>query len=168
MIATRSSGRQFSITISPVVIAPSPMKLAISMWSGPIVYSTPCSESEPWMCSTLVSMPSICAPSGTQEEAEILDVRLACGVTEHRLAFREYRCHDGVLRSRDARLVEEDALSDQTAGRHRELAVCVDLRAELLERMNVGVDAAPPDDVSAGRRDDRVAEACEQRACKQH
>jgi len=43
----------------------------------------------------------------------------------------------------------------------------VDLRAKLLERMDVRVDAASPDDVPARRRNDRVAEAREQRTCKQ-
>ena len=44
-----------------------------------------------------------------EEAAEILDVRLARGVAEHRLALGEHGRHDRVLRSHDGRLVEVHA-----------------------------------------------------------
>ena len=61
-IATRSSGRTSSIVISPGVIAPRPMKLATSMWSGPSVNSPPDSRSTPSMRSTFEPTPWMRAP----------------------------------------------------------------------------------------------------------
>ncbi len=43
-----------------------------------------------------------------EEAAQVLDVRLAGGVAEHRLALRQDGGHDRVLGRHDARLVEED------------------------------------------------------------
>ena len=48
-----------------------------------------------------------------EEAAEILDVRLARRVADHRLALREHRGHDDVLGRHHARLVEEDGLAAQ-------------------------------------------------------
>ena len=58
--------------------------------------------------------------------------------------------------------------SDEPVGAHREAPVGLDRRAELLERVQVRVDAAAADHVAARRRRDRAAEAREQRAGEQH
>ena len=109
-------------------------------------------------------MPSISAPSDDEEAAEILDVRLAGGVPDHGLALGQHRRHHGVLRAGDGRLVEEQLRPDEPVRPHVEAPVRLDLRAEVRERVDVDVEPAPADHVSAGRRDDRLAAAGEQRA----
>src|SRR5262245_175855 len=59
----RSSLTTPSIVRSPPVTAASPMKLATSTWSGPIVHSPPRRLSTPLTRRTFDSIPSICAPS---------------------------------------------------------------------------------------------------------
>ena len=66
-IATRSTGLTPSITSSPSVTAPRPMKLATSMWSGEISHSPPCSRSTPQTRRTFDPIPSISAPSETRK-----------------------------------------------------------------------------------------------------
>src|SRR4029453_5106739 len=51
-----------------------------------------------------------------EELAEVLDVRLGCGVAEHRRAIRAHRGEDHVLRAGDAGLVEEDVGAGQASG----------------------------------------------------
>ncbi len=98
-----------SIVMSPPVTAAMPMKLPTSMCSGADrVRRRRQSRSTPVMCSTFEPMPSIFAPSDDEEAAEILHVRLARGVRDHRLARRERRRHHGVLGRHDRRLVEVD------------------------------------------------------------
>jgi putative nucleotidyltransferase with HDIG domain len=98
-----------------------------------------------------------------EEPAEILDVRLAGRVADHRLARRQGRGHDGVLGGHDARLVQEDVRPAKSVRPHLVEAVQVDLRAELGERVDVRVEAAPADHVAAGRRHDGPGDAREQR-----
>ena len=102
-----------------------------------------------------------------EEAAEVLDVRLAGGVADHRLALGEHRRHDDVLGRHHARLVEEDRLAAQPRRAHLEAAVDLDLDAELGEAVDVRVEPATPDHVAAGRRHDRGAEAREQRTGEQ-
>ncbi len=53
-----------------------------------------------------------------EEAAEVLDVRLAGGVPDHRLALGEHGGHDDVLGRHHARLVEEDRLAAQPRRAH--------------------------------------------------
>ena len=54
-----SFGSVSSIVIALDVIAARPMKLATSMWSGPIRHSPPRSDWTPWIRRTFDSIPSI-------------------------------------------------------------------------------------------------------------
>ena len=92
---------------------------------------------------------------------------LAGRVADHRLAGRERSGHDGVLGRHHARLVEEDLGASEPVGSHRVAAVQLDLRAELGERVDVRIEAAPADDVTARRRHRRLAEAGQQWPCQQ-
>ena len=56
----------------------------------------------------LVPIPSICGAQRDEELRQILHVRLAGRVAEHRRAAGRGRDHQRVLRRRDARLVEKD------------------------------------------------------------
>ena len=87
-----------------------------------------------------------------EEAAEILDVRLARGVADHGLAFRENSRHDRVLGRHDARLVEEDVLAAETARPHLVAAVQGDLDPELRKGVHVRVEPTPADHVAARRR----------------
>ena len=60
------------------------------------------------------------APSEVEEPAEILDVRLARRVPDHRLALGDGRSHDRVLGRHHAGLVEEDPAPAQSVGSHVE------------------------------------------------
>ena len=84
-----------------------------------------------------------------EEAAEVLDVRLAGGVRDHRLARRERRGHHGVLGAHDRRLVEVDVRAAQRAARARSAAEYSTARAELGERVDVRVEPAPADHVAA-------------------
>ena len=98
------------------------------------------------------------APSRDEEAAQILDVRLAGGVHDRRLAGGERSGHDGVLRPGHRRLVEEDLRPDEAVRLHVEAPVGRDLRPEARQRVDVRVEAPPADDVSAGRRHDCLAQ----------
>ena len=102
-----------------------------------------------------------------EEAAEILDVRLAGRIPDHRLALGEHRRHDDVLRRHHARLVEEDGLAAKPGRGHLVAPVDRDLCAELREAVNVRIEAPAPDHVAAGRRDGDAAEAGKQRAGEQ-
>ena len=102
-----------------------------------------------------------------EEAAEVLDVRLAGGVADHGLARRERGRHDRVLGCHHARLVEEDVLPPQAVGSELETRADIDVGAELLQGMDVRVEAPPPDHVAARRRDARPAEARKQRPGEQ-
>ena len=90
-------------------------------------------------------------------------MRLAGGVGDHRLTPRENRRHDGVLGAGDGRFVEEDRAAGERARPHRVAPVDRDVRTELLEGVHVRVEPAPADDVTSGRRNDRLAAAREKR-----
>ena len=87
-IETRSCGLASSIVMSPPVTAARPMKLATSMCSGAIRYSPPPSRSTPSMRSTFELDALDPRAERDEEAAEVLDVRLAGGVPDHRLARR--------------------------------------------------------------------------------
>ena len=119
------------------------------------------------MWRTFEPIPSICAPSDDEEAAEILDVRLAGGMADDRLSLGEDGGHDRVLRAHDRRLVEVHALAAEPVRPHLVGAVELDLDPELLERVDVGVEAPAADHVAAGRRHGHAPEAGEQRAGEQ-
>ena len=64
-----------------------------------------------------------------EEAAEILDVRLAGGVADHRLAGREHGGHDRVLGRHHARLVEEDVLAAQAVRRRASRSASLERRS---------------------------------------
>ncbi len=88
---------------------------------------------------------------------------LARRVADHRLAGSEYRGHDDVLRSGHRRLVEEDLGSPKPVRLHAVDLLGADVGAKRGERVDVRVEPAPPDDVPARWRDDRLAMAGEER-----
>ena len=98
-----------------------------------------------------------------EEAAEVLHVRLARGVPKHRLPLGEHRRHHGVLRPGDAGLVEEQRRPAEALGAHLVSRPRLDLGAERGEGVDVGVDPAAADDISARRRHGGGAEAGEQR-----
>ena len=104
---------------------------------------------------------------GDEELREVLHVRLAGGVAEHRRALRRDGGDERVLGGRDARLVEEDVGAAEPLRAQNERVVELEARAELLEREEVRVDAASADDVAARRGQLDLAAAREQRAREQ-
>ena len=117
----------------------------------------------PWMWRTFEPIPSISAPMRDEEAAEILDVRLAGRVPEHRLALGEHGRHDRVLRAHDGGLVEVHARAAQPVGRELVDAVDLDVGAERGERVDVRVEPPAADHVATRRRHGDPAEAREQR-----
>src|SRR5581483_1670971 len=100
-----------------------------------------------------------------EEPAQVLHVRLARRVPDHRLAGRQDRGHDRVLGRHHAGLVEEDALAAQPAvGVHLVALPEVDPGAHPREGVDVRVEPPPADQVAARGRDDRVPEPRQQRA----
>ena len=102
-----------------------------------------------------------------EEPAEILDMRLARGMADDRLALGEHGRHDRVLGPHHGCLVEVHARADEPFGPEVVGAVDLHLDAELGERVDVGVEAPPADHVTAGRGNDGPAEACQQRTGEQ-
>ena len=107
------------------------------------------------------------APSAIEEAAEILDVRLAGGMADDRLALGEHRRHDRVLGAHHRRLVEVHALADEACRAQVVGAVDLHLDAELGKGVDVRVEAPASDHVAAGRRHDGAPEPREQRAGEQ-
>ena len=167
MIETRSSGAASSIVMSAPVTAARPMKLATSMCSGPIRCAPPRSRSTPAIPQHVRADARDLGAERDEEVAEVLDVRLAGGVHDRRLARRERGRHHGVLGRHHRRLVEEDLRAAKPVGAHLVALADRDLGAEALERVEVRVEPAPADHVAAGRRHGRAAEPREQRAGEQ-
>ena len=167
-VARRSRGSASSITRSPPVTAARPMKLPISMWSARTRCRAPPSSRQPSMCSRFEPIPSMCDAHRLQALAQLLHVRLACGVHDRRSPLGERRGHERVLGAGHRRLVEEELGAAKPAGRP-ELVGPLDLddRPEPREREQVRVDAAATDDVTARGRHLGTSEAPEQRACQQ-
>ena len=149
------------------VAAARPMKLPTSMCSGRDAPVAAVQLGDALDAEHVRLDPLDLGAERDEEAAEILDVRLAGGVPDHRLALGEHGGHDDVLGRHHARLVEEDRLAAQPRRAHLEAAVDLDLDAELGEPVDVRVEPAPPDHVAAGRRHGRAAEAREQRAGEQ-
>ena len=145
------------------------MKLPTSMWSAEIVCSAPPSLSRPWTVITLEPIPSTSAPIARQQPRQVLHVGLGGGVGDRRRARRQRRGHQRVLGPHHRGLVHEDRAGAQPLGAGAELdpALAVDPRAEVLEGVDVGVEAAAADEVAARRRHPRLAETGQQRAGQQ-
>ena len=124
--------------------------------------SPPPSASTPSMCRTWTRCPR-CRRRVAEETAQILDVRLARGVADARPSLGEDGGHDGALRARDRRLVQVEPLPAEPVGPHLVRAVQLNFDPELLERVDVGVEAAAPDHVAARRRHGDLAEPRQQR-----
>ena len=102
-----------------------------------------------------------------EKATQILDVRLAGGVADDRLALGQHRRHDHVLGSHHARLVEEELATAQLVDLHRVVPLGLDLNAEIGEGLDVRVEPAATDHVAARRRDLDRAGAGQQRAGQQ-
>src|SRR4029453_3590042 len=98
-----------------------------------------------------------------EKAAEILDVRLARGVSHDRPTLGEHRCHDPALRSHDRRLVQVHPRAAEPVRAHLVRTVQLHLDAELLEGVDVRVEAPPPDDVPPRRWHGDTAETREER-----
>ena len=96
-------------------------------------------------------------------------MRLAGGVGDRRRPGRQRRRHQRVLGAHHRGLVHEDRAGAQPAARRLQLdpAAPVDGGAEVGEGVEVGVEPAAADEVAAGRRHARLAEAGQQRAGEQ-
>ena len=105
-----------------------------------------------------------------QHAREVLHVRLGGGVADRGRARRQRGGHQRVLGAHHGRLVHEEVARAQAAvGREQaDVAVELDVGAERAERVEVRVQPAPADHVAAGRRQQRGAEAGEQRAADEH
>ena len=102
-----------------------------------------------------------------QKATEVLDMRLAGRIPDHRLALGEHRRHDHVLRGHHAGLVEEDGLAAKPSRAHLVAPVDRDLCPQLGQPVNVRVEAAAADHIASGRRHGDAAEAGQKRTCKQ-
>jgi hypothetical protein len=104
-----------------------------------------------------------------QQAGEVLYVRLARGVADRRGARRERRGHERVLGRHHRRLVHEDPARLEPPVGRRELdpPVAVHLRAHVRERVEMGVQPPPADEVAARGRHADLPEAGEQRAGEQ-
>ena len=94
---------------------------------------------------------------------EVLHMRLGGGVAQIRDAVRRDGRDQRVLGRGDAGLVEEDVGAGQARGAEFQPIGRGDGGAELLERQEMRVEAAPADDVAAGRRQRHLAAAGQQR-----
>jgi hypothetical protein len=104
-----------------------------------------------------------------EQPSEVLHVGLAGSVGDRRRPGRQRRSHQGVLGAHHRGLVHEDRAGAEAVGGSAELdpAVAVDAGAEILEGVEVGVEAPAADEIPARRRHPRLAEAGEQRAGEQ-
>ncbi len=161
----RSSGTQSAIRSSPPVTPASAMNDAISMWSGETRCSQPPSFASAVHVHHVGADPLDRRAHAGQQPREVLHVRLRRRVADDGRAGRERRRHQRVLRAHHGRLVHEEVARLQAAvGRAQaDVARVLDVRAERAERVEVRIEPAAADHVAAGRRQQRLAEAGEQR-----
>src|SRR3954469_22105941 len=88
-----------------------------------------------------------------EEVREILDVGLAGGVSQHGRAPRGGGGNERVLRRRDTGFVEENIRAAEAVDLHVDHLAVRELRTELLEREEVGVESAAADHIPARRRE---------------
>ena len=103
-----------------------------------------------------------------QQPRQVLYVGLAGGVGDLRRPRAERGCHQRVLGPHHRGLVHEDLAGAEAVGSGElDPAAAVDPGAEVLEGVEVGIEAAAADEVPTRRRHPRLAEAGEQRAREQ-
>src|SRR3990170_188183 len=107
-------------------------------------------------------------PHVVEHGDDVDDLRLRGRVDQGRLALSQHGGEDGVHRSHDAGVVEEEAGAAQARLLRRPLgaillAVALDAGAEAAEALDVGVERPHADDVAARRAAGRLAEATEER-----
>ena len=98
-----------------------------------------------------------------EEVAEVLDVRFGRCISNRADSFGAYCSHDGIFRTGNRGLIEEEVRADQTIGPDLEAVIQNELTAERLERQEVRIHPATPDDVSTWRREMHVAESRQKR-----
>ncbi len=103
---------------------------------------------------------------GVQQMAKILDVRLRCRVAQHGRPVGEHRRHDRVLGAGDARLIEEDLGAPQFPAQH-ELVTQLDFGTQLLQRIEMRIEAATTDHVATRWWEAKLLGAREQRSSQQ-
>ena len=134
------------------------------MWSAQIRHSPPCSRSTPWMRRTFEPMPSISAPSETRKRQR----SCTCGSQAAFPMIVSPVARTAAMIAFSVPVTDASSRKSGTprkpVGLHAEGPVRVHAGAELLERVDVDVEPATADHVAAGRRDDRLARAGEQRA----
>ena len=167
-IGARSAATTSSIVISPPVTAARPMKLPTSMCSGrdpPLAAARALDALDAQDVRADALDPRA---ERDEEAAEILDVRLAGGVADDRLARGDGRAamtaFSVAITLASSRKIARAA---EAVGAHVVAAVELDLGAELCKRVDVRVEPAAADHVAAGRRHDGAAEAREQRPGEQ-
>ena len=103
-----------------------------------------------------------------QHPREVLDVRLARGVADDGRAGDPRGGQQRVLRAHDGRLVHEDVRRAQATRRTQvDVAVEVEVRPERAERVEVRIEPAATDHVTARRGHHGAAEARQQRPREQ-
>ncbi len=101
-----------------------------------------------------------------QETAKVLDVRLGGRVSHDRRAPCEGGGHDHVLSAGDTGFIEEDVGAAKLASQN-ELIAQLDLGTQLLQRVEVGVEAPPTDHIASRRRQSQLVGAGEHRTRQQ-
>ncbi len=116
---------------SPPVIAAATRSVPASIRSGMTECSTPVSRDTPSIVMMSVPAPWIRAPMRDQRPGEILDLRLAGGVLQHRRPLGEHRGHQHVLGAGDGDLVEAHRRAPEPRGAGLDVAVLdVDVRPQ--------------------------------------
>ena len=153
---------------SPPVTPASAMNDPISMWSGPIWCSQPWRSARPETVRTLEPIPWMSRAHLLQHPREVLDVRLARGVADDGRAGGPRGGQQRVLRAHDGRLVHEDVAARRPCGARRSMSrLKWKSRPEGAERVQVRIEPAATDHVTARRRHHGAAEARQQRAREQ-
>ena len=161
----RSSATHCSIRSSPPVTPASAMNEPISMWSGETACSQPPSASRPWTCMTLDPIPSIAAPmrvsmrarSCTWGSEAALRMIVEPGVRAAAMSAFSVPITDG------SSMKKSHATQAAVGSGEADVPIELDAGAERTEGVQVRVQPAAPDHVAARRRQQRRAEAREQR-----
>ena len=136
------------------------------MWSGETRCSQPPSLARPCTCITLEPMPSIAAPMRVSSRARsctcgseaALRMIVEPGVSAAAMSAFSVPITDG------SSMKKSHACRPPSGARRRMSRVCSTTRAQRAEGVEVRVQAAAADHVAAGRRQQRLAEAGQQRA----
>jgi hypothetical protein len=93
-------------------------------------------------------------------------VRFSRRVAEYGGTLRQAGGHEGVLRSGDAGLIQEYVGTFQLAAED-ELVPQLDLGAESLECLEVGIETSPPDHISTRWRQAQLVRPGQHRPCQE-